>query len=267
MAYSDIFNERWAVPAYMEFMAQSVMAATCNHSYDGVISQKGDTVHVPSIDPASFTVETTWESGNENADVLTNQTISIDQQPSVQTFIPAIDKLRTNIDLEQTYALASAEALANKADRFVITTASGGAGSQATVTSFDTLMDARQVLVGNGVPITPGEVFAFVSSTTAKALLKDTDVQNASNFVRVDNAPVTGQIGTLGGITVIEQAVVPGGGVLFHRRALAFVSQSGLEFEIDSTLGGRKIRGHVLGAYLLYGAKVLSSKGVVTLLG
>ena len=262
MAFSGIFNELWGDIAFQEFLATAGMASVLNRNYDRTITRKGDTVNVNFFDPATLTIQTSWESGNADNDFGNVVQVLVDQDPAVQVEINSIDTLRTNADLMRETAIAAGTALANDTDKVIISTVSGSETSVA-VTSYDTLMDARETLSTNGVRIDPRKVFYFASPGQAKALLQDTDIQNARVNFDPSNALVSGQIGVIGGINVVEQAAVAGGGILFHSDALAFVSQKTVEFEFDSMLGGQKKRGTVLGAFLLYGVKTLSSKGVL----
>jgi hypothetical protein len=188
----------------------------------------------------------------------------VDQDPAVQVRLNSIDELRTNANLQQETAIAAAKRLANSVDATIISTVSGtGSIPTDVVTSYDTLIEARSTLTTNGVAISQKDMFFFSSALQTQGMLKDDDIQEARMHFDPSNALVTGQIGVIGGINVIEQSVTAGGGILFHRDALAFVSQQAIEFELDSMLGGQKIRGNILGAFMLYGVKVLSVKGVM----
>jgi len=263
MAFSDLFNEQWGDIAFQEYLSVAQIASVANRNYDGTIRRKGDVVHVNFFDPASLTVQSSWESGSADTDFGDVKTVNVDQDPAVQVEIMTIDTLRTNADLQQETALAAARRLANDTDATIISTVSGTASiPTAAVTSYDTLINARETLTSAGVPI-DGNVWYFASAGQAKALLQDTDIQNARNNVTLQNAQVTGEIGTIGGVRVVEQNVTVGGGIMFHSDSLAFVSQQAIEFEFDSMLGGQKKRGNVLGAFLLYGVGVLSLKGAI----
>jgi len=262
MAFSGLFQELWGDIALQEFMSVASIASVCNRDYDGTIRRKGDTVSVPFFDPSSLTIQSSWESGSADTDFGTVVQVSVDQDPAVQVEIMSIDTFRTNTNLQAETARAAGRALANNTDSTIISTVSGAATLTDAITSYDTLIEARALLTGGGVPVTPGDVWYFASATQAAALLKDDDIMKSLMHVTPNNAITTGFIGTIGGINIVEQNVTAGGGIMFHRDALAFVSQVEIEFEIDSMLGGQKKRGNVLGAFLLYGVKVLSTKGV-----
>ncbi len=261
MAFSDMFQELWGETAYQEFLAQADIASVCNRNYDGTISRRGDTVHVHFFDPSLLTVRTSWEPGAADTDFGDVKTINVDKERSIFVDIMDVDQLRTNARLQEETAFSAASRLANRADSDLILAVSGTGGIQSyavgSSTPYDNLVDVRKAQAQDGYPIR--DTWYFATATQYANLLKDDDVNRSTTVV--SDQMVSGQVRRIAGVNVVEQSVDAGVGVFFHRNALAFVSQAALRFAIDSLVSQAKF-GNRMGAGLLYGIGVLSTKGV-----
>lgn len=262
MPLQDTFNEFWSDIAFQEFLATAGIANVTNRSFDGDIRRGGDTVHVNFIDPSDLT-ETTSVGTTADSNPAISKAILVDDDISFKVKLPAVDQLKTNMNFQQELALSMAQRMAAKVDQKLIATVSGSGVPSVVINSYDSLVDAASVLAGNGVNVNPQDVWYFPSTGQSKALKKDPDIQNARNFFDPSNSLVTGQIGIVNGVNVVDQNVVPGQGIMFHKSALAFVTREDVQFELDSTLGGTNQRGAVLASFMLCGAKVLSDKAVL----
>lgn len=261
MPISDLHNELWADLAFQEFLSTANIAAVTNRSFDGTAARRGDVVHVNFFDPSSLTVQSSWESGQADNDFGSGVAINIDQTPAINVKIDKLDEMYTNADLVAETTAAIGASMANHVDEQLILAVSGTAGvASAPVVSYDNLVAARKILTGNGYPVN-GDVWYFASADQYESLLKDDDINRAQNSGD-NNQIVSGEVRRIAGVNVVEQTVVPDLGILFHRRALAHVNPGGMFMELDSTLGGSKSFGTILGAGMLFGNKVLSANGV-----
>lgn len=260
MAFADLKATEWSTLAYMEMLAQANIANVANKSFQGDASQRNNTVRVAFFDPSSLTVQSTIDNTTTVDSHGSNVDIAIDDEASVKFRLYDIDQMMIPVDLMSTYAQEAGAAIGRSVDTNIIATVSGACTSVA-VTSYDTLVDARATLTANGYPADQNMWF-FASSTQYKNLLKDDDVNRATTALG-NNQVVSGEVRRIAGVNVVECPVNVSGGVLFHSKALAFVSKPGIVFESDRLLAAEKKFGSILGAYLVYGVKVLSTNGAL----
>ena len=190
MAYEKFIPEVWAESINREQERACVFVEDCNRQYEGLVSKKGDTVHILGIGkPTIHTMERGDASGNiEDAEEVQDNSIplTIEQIRYFNYKVGDIDKAQAVGGLMDALSKETAEGLANEMDKFVANMATSEGveklTSAATVATkenvLDILDDAIQKLqendvnVGNGVVVTVSPRFyklfkqAYISKDT-----------------------------------------------------------------------------------------------------
>ena len=190
MAYEKFIPEVWAESINREQERACVFVEDCNRQYEGLVSKKGDTVHILGIGkPTIHTMERGDASGNiEDAEEVQDNSIplTIEQIRYFNYKVGDIDKAQAVGGLMDALSKETAEGLANEMDKFVANMATSDGVEKltpaATVATkenvLDILDDAIQKLqendvnVGNGVVVTVSPRFyklfkqAYISKDT-----------------------------------------------------------------------------------------------------
>ena len=190
MAYEKFIPEVWAESINREQERACVFVEDCNRQYEGLVSKKGDTVHILGIGkPTIHTMERGDASGNiEDAEEVQDNSIplTIEQIRYFNYKVGDVDKAQAVGGLMDALSKETAEGLANEMDKFVANMATSEGveklTSAATVATkenvLDILDDAIQKLqendvnVGNGVVVTVSPRFyklfkqAYISKDT-----------------------------------------------------------------------------------------------------
>lgn len=190
MAYTNFIPEVWEESINRELERACVFVEDCNRQYEGLVSKKGDTVHILGIGkPTIHTLERENASGDiAGAEEVQDNSIplKIDEIRYFNYKVGDIDKAQAVGGLMDALSKETAEGMANEMDKFVANMATdenvpkltGDAMVATKENVLDILDDAIQKLqendvnVGNGVVVTVSPRFyklfkqAYISKDT-----------------------------------------------------------------------------------------------------
>lgn len=212
MAVTTFIPELWSARLLYALEKAHVATNLVNRSYDGVIANQGDTVHINSIGAVTvkdYTKNT--DIADPDALTTTDQKLEIDQCKYFNFQVDDVDKAQAAGELIDTAMGRAAYGLADAADAFLLKTIAGGAASGNVVGSaaapialtkdnvYENIVKLRTKLDKQSVPntgrtlVVPPEVYAL--------LLMD-DRFAKSDAAAGQNALVNGEVGRVAGFTV-----------------------------------------------------------------
>lgn len=213
MAFSNFIPSVWAESISRELERACVFVQDCNRQYEGLVSSKGDSVHILGVGkPTIKTLERQSASGEiDGAEEIsdTSTILNIEQIRYFNYMVGDIDKAQSIGGLMDTLSAETSEGLANEMDKYIASMALGAdvakLSEAPTLVTKDNVLsildDAIQALqendvsMGSGVVVTVSPRFyklfkqAYISNDTANSdYLKNGKVATYGNVtVRLSN--------------------------------------------------------------------------------
>ena len=148
MAYSNFIPSVWEETINRELERACVFVEDCNRQYEGLVSKKGDSVHILGVGkPTIKTLERANASGEiDEAEELedTSTILNINQIRYFNYKVGDIDKAQAVGGLMDALSAETSEALANEMDKFIANMATDE--SVPTLTASPTVVDSSNVL-------------------------------------------------------------------------------------------------------------------------
>lgn len=148
MAYSNFIPSVWEETINRELERACVFVEDCNRQYEGLVSKKGDSVHILGVGkPTIKTMERANASGEiDEAEELedTSTILNISQIRYFNYKVGDIDKAQAVGGLMDALSAETSEALANEMDKFIANMATDA--SVPTLTQDATTVDSSNVL-------------------------------------------------------------------------------------------------------------------------
>ena len=148
MAYSNFIPSVWEETINRELERACVFVEDCNRQYEGLVSKKGDSVHILGVGkPTIKTLERANASGEiDEAEELedTSTILNINQIRYFNYKVGDIDKAQAVGCLMDALSAETSEALANEMDKFIANMATDE--SVPTLTASPTVVDSSNVL-------------------------------------------------------------------------------------------------------------------------
>ncbi|MBO4982883.1 MAG: hypothetical protein J6D23_02400 [Clostridia bacterium] len=148
MAYSNFIPSVWEETINRELERACVFVEDCNRQYEGLVSKKGDSVHILGVGkPTIKTLERANASGEiDEAEELedTSTILNINQIRYFNYKVGDIDKAQAVGGLMDALSAETSEALANEMDKFIANMATDE--SVPTLTALPTVVDSSNVL-------------------------------------------------------------------------------------------------------------------------
>jgi hypothetical protein len=273
----NFIPELWAANLLMAARKSLVygQAGIINRNYEGLIKQKGDTVHIigiGSISIADYTKGTDMAAPSQATD--TDTTLTITEQKAFSVALEDLDALQAGGPLEGPIRDQAGYALADVKDQYIASfytdaapaNLNGSDGSPVvpdavqdggTNNIFNVIEDCATLLTESKVP-TAGR-FMVVPPWVAAMITKDLKLSGAAAGAIASGAILNGYIGRLAGFDVVESLNVPNtGGALYK---VIFGSNQAITFA-DQISKVEKIRDpdqfrDVVRGLDVYGAKVV----------
>lgn len=148
MAYSNFIPSVWEETINRELERACVFVEDCNRQYEGLVSKKGDSVHILGVGkPTIKTLERANASSEiDEAEELedTSTILNINQIRYFNYKVGDIDKAQAVGGLMDALSAETSEALANEMDKFIANMATDE--SVPTLTALPTVVDSSNVL-------------------------------------------------------------------------------------------------------------------------
>ena len=237
-----------------------VIQPWANTKWEGEIKKQGDTVTVQTVPNVTFAT-----GGTAGADIteqnltITGENLVVDQVAQLNIAMTDIEKMQSNLDLEDKIAERIAYAQADLYDSYIIgkhtDALAGNEITGVTLTTanvYEKIEDMRTKLEGQNVSFGEGKVALFVLPEVASLIRQSSnfDGYREGEMRRNKNA-----VGLFAGFEVYTSNNVPAGFmVALNRESIAFASQI-TNFDIREATEG--FRSHII-AELVYGAKVFT---------
>lgn len=238
MAYSNFIPAVWSESINRELERACVFAEDCNRQYEGLVSKKGDSVHILGVGkPTIKSLERENASSEiDDAEEIddTSVILGINQIRYFNYKVGDIDKAQAIGGLMDTLSEETSEGLANEIDKYIGEMALDEDVSKlsesATLVTKDNVLsildDAIQVLQENDVSMASG-----VTVTVSPRFYKLFKQAYASNATTNTDALKNGKVGMYGNVTVkISNNVAKSDGgavdniMMKTKRAIAFVN-------------------------------------------
>lgn len=169
MAYTNFIPSVWEESINRELERVCVFAEDCNRQYEGLVSKKGDSVHILGVGkPTIKSLERDSASGEiDEAEEIedTSVIMNIDQIRYFNYKVGDIDKAQAVGGLMDALSAETSEGLANEIDKFI--------ANMATDTSVPTLN-------ASAVTVTKDNVLSLLDDAIQK--LQENDVNMASGI-------------------------------------------------------------------------------------
>lgn len=238
MAYSNFIPSVWEESINRELERACVFVEDCNRQYEGLVSKKGDSVHILGVGkPTIKSIERSNASGEIDEAEEINDTSVIMNINQIRYFnykVGDIDKAQAVGGLMDALSEETSEGLANEMDKFIANMATDSAvpklASAPTLVTKDSVLsiidDAIQMLQENDVNMASGITLTvsprFYKLFKQAYISKDTDNSEALK---------NGKVAMYGNVTVKlsnNVAKTDSGSVdnimLRTKRAIAFVN-------------------------------------------
>ncbi len=148
MAYSNFIPSVWEETINRELERACVFVEDCNRQYEGLVSKKGDSVHILGVGkPTIKSLERANASGEiDEAEELedTSTILNINQIRYFNYKVGDIDKAQAVGGLMDALSAETSEALANEMDKFIANMATSS--DVPTLTSTPTVVDSSNIL-------------------------------------------------------------------------------------------------------------------------
>ena len=238
MAYSNFIPSVWAESINRELERACVFVEDCNRQYEGLVSSKGDSVHILGVGkPTIHSLERANASGEiadaeEIAD--TSTILNINQIRYFNYKVGDIDKAQAVGGLMDSLSQETSEGLASEMDKFIASMATSSDVSKLTESAtlvtkanvLNVIDDAIQALQDNDVNMASG-----VTITVSPRFYKLFKQAYTSNDTNNSEMLKNGKVATYGNVTVKlsnNVAKTESGAVdnimIRTKRAIAFVN-------------------------------------------
>lgn len=275
MAYSNFIPSVWEESISRELERACVFVEDCNRQYEGLVSKKGDSVHILGVGkPTIKSIDRANASGEIDEAEEINDTSVIMNVNQIRYFnykVGDIDKAQAVGGLMDALSEETSEGLANEMDKFIAGMATDSAvptlSSAATLVTKDNVLaiidDAVQLLQENDVNMASGITLTvsprFYKLFKQAYIGKDTDNSEALR---------NGKVAMYGNVTVKlsnNVARTEGGAVdnimLRTKRAIAFVNP----LTHTEAYRPEKSFADAVKGYALFDGKVVRPKEIVNL--
>lgn len=275
MAYSNFIPSVWEESINRELERACVFVEDCNRQYEGLVSKKGDSVHILGVGkPTIKSIERTNASGEiEEAEEISDTSVimNINQIRYFNYKVGDIDKAQAVGGLMDALSEETSEGLANEMDKFIANMATDSSvptlSSDATLITKDNVLsvidDAIQMLQENDVNMASGITLTvsprFYKLFKQAYVNKDTDNSEALK---------NGKVAMYGNVTVKlsnNVARTESGAVdnimLRTKRAIAFVNP----LTHTEAYRPEKSFADAVKGYALFDGKVVRPKEIVNL--
>lgn len=267
MAISNFIPTIWSENLISSLNNNYIAVANCNRDYEGEIKQRGSSVKICDIGNISigdYTKDSDMSLPQELSDSL--RELTIDQAKYFNFQVDDIDKTQCSPKLLEVAMRNAANALANAADRYVL---SLGLNASYQITAslpdeniIDVILKCRELLYGHNV-MNSDDVVIEISPQVATYLIKT----QLDTFSYNNDIISTGCIGTIAGCKVfVTNNLNIENGNTYHclmrsKRAIAFAEQLS---EIEAYRPEKRFADAIKGLHL-YGAKVIYPDEVIDL--
>ena len=209
MAYSNFIPSVWAESINRELERACVFVQDCNRQYEGLVSSKGDSVHILGVSrPTIKALERENASGEiDGAEELNDNSVilSIDQIRYFNYMVGDIDKAQAVGGIMDVLSAETSQGLANEMDKYIASMATDALvpklTESPTVVTKDNILsvidDAIQVLQENDVNMGTGVVIT-VSPRFYKLFKQAHITQGTDNVDYLQN----GKVAVYGNVTV-----------------------------------------------------------------
>ncbi len=209
MAYSNFIPSVWAESINRELERTCVFAEDCNRQYEGLVTSKGDSVHILGVGkPTIHSLERTNASGEiESPEEISDTSVilGINQIRYFNYKVGDIDKAQAVGGLMDALSQETSEGLANEIDKFIASMATSENVSKLTsdptlVTKSNVLSvidDAIQALQENDVNMANG-----VTITVSPRFYKLFKQAYTSNDTNNSEMLKNGKVAMYGNVTV-----------------------------------------------------------------
>ena len=250
----------------------------CNRDYEGLISQKGDTVKIGSIgdvDVQDYTKDT--DIGDPASLTDAASTLTIDQAKYFNFYVDSIDRAQQNVNVLDEAMRRAAWSLREKADAYLAAAMDaavpvGNKIGSTTTPKVPTKDDAYEYLVDLGVLLDVGNVpttdrFVVVPAWFHGLLLKD-DRFVRSGTAAGDSRLRNGEAGEAAGFTILKSNNVPNAsGIKYkiiagHPSATTYVEQV---LDVQTYKPEKRFGDAVKGLHV-YGGKVIRDTALACLI-
>lgn len=258
MAFSDLRATQNSELAFEVAINQAQIAQVTNRAFEQfLVTSAGQALKIPVFNPDTLATSA-WNDTTVNSNYGDVKIVTVGQDRSVKYDHPDLDDVQTIGDIPTRVIEGAAKVLGREMDQHIISTVSGSGAASVAVTSYATLVDAEAMLADNGYD---DDIWYFATPTQHGALAKDNSFLQATQMST--NVVENGLIRRAGGTSVARQAVNPVQGIMFDRRALAFLLQRDVRVQMAPTLGGSGKLGTRIALSTLYEAAVLDPNGVL----
>lgn len=209
MAYSNFIPSVWAESINRELERACVFVQGCNRQYEGLVSSKGDSVHILGVSrPTIKALERENASGEiDGAEELNDNSVilGIDQIRYFNYMVGDIDKAQAVGGIMDVLSAETSQGLANEMDKYIASMATDALvpklTESPTVVTKDNILsvidDAIQVLQENDVNMATGVVIT-VSPRFYKLFKQAHITQGTDNVDYLQN----GKVAVYGNVTV-----------------------------------------------------------------
>ena len=238
MAYSNFIPSVWEESINRELERACVFVEDCNRQYEGLVSKKGDSIHILGVGkPSIKSIDRANASGEIDEAEEINDTSVIMNINQIRYFnykVGDIDKAQAVGGLMDALSQETSEGLANEMDKFIAAMATSAdvpkLSASATLVTKDNVLsiidDAIQALQENDVNMASG-ITLTVSPRFYKLFKQAYISKDTSNSEELKN----GRVAMYGNVTIKlsnNVAKTEGGAVdnimLRTKRAIAFVN-------------------------------------------
>ena len=276
MAYSNFIPEVWAESINRELDRDCVFVEDCNRQYEGLVSKKGDSVHILGVGKPTIK---TLERANADEEIDAAETIedhdvilNINQIRYFNYKVGDIDKAQAVGGLMDALSAETSEGLANEMDKYVANMATAAGVSKlntdAVVATKENVLDildnAIEKLQENDVSFSSGGITVTVSPRFYKLFKQAYIGKNTDNSAELKN----GKVAMYGNVTVklSNNVCKTDGGatdniMIRTKRAIAFVNP----LTHTEAYRPEKSFADAVKGYILFDGKVVRPKEIVNI--
>lgn len=209
MAYTNFIPSVWAESINRELERACVFAEDCNRQYEGLVSSKGDSVHILGVGKPTIRSLDRENASGEIADAEeiadTSTILNINQIRYFNYKVGDIDKAQAIGGLMDSLSQETSEGLANEIDRYIANMVTGSdvvkLTENATLVTKENVLgvidDAIQALQENDVNMSSG-----VTITVSPRFYKLFKQAYTSNDTNNSEMLKNGRVATYGNVTV-----------------------------------------------------------------
>ncbi|MBO5261434.1 MAG: hypothetical protein J6B45_00130 [Clostridia bacterium] len=275
MAYTNFIPSVWEESINRELERACVFAEDCNRQYEGLVSKKGDSIHILGVGkPTIKSIERANASGEIDEAEEINDTSVIMNINQIRYFnykVGDIDKAQALGGLMDALSQETSEGLANEMDKFIANMATDASvptlSNEATLVTKDNVLslidDAIQMLQENDVNMASG-ITLTVSPRFYKLFKQAYITKDTNNSEELKN----GKVAMYGNVTVKlsnnvakTEAGATDNIMLRTKRAIAFVNP----LTHTEAYRPEKSFADAVKGYALFDGKVVRPKEIVNI--